>query len=255
MNNTNQSTLSLKSEFVDADFGDKRLSKRLEFIVERIAEAPAESFPKRFDQSAELEGTYRFMNNEHVTPEAILSPHRNQTVERASLYDEVLVPHDTTEFNFGTMERENLGVVGRRGKSRGFLGHVSLVLAPNESREPLGVLFHQVINRTESKKERRKNQSRKQRQLDPDNESRKWLTGVEAVENALRGKSQAIHIMDREGDNYALLASLVQNDYRFVARVTYDRRVADDQGAKLLARPAHPAMKIPPLEMDAKLVG
>jgi len=233
MDDKQQPRLSIKDEFMGADLGDKRRSQRLEFIVERMMEAPAESFPTRFDESSELEGTYRFMGNECISPEAIIAPHRNQTVERASHYDEVLVAHDTTEFNFGTMEREGVGVVGRRGKSRGFLGHVSLVLAPTESREPLGVLSHQTINRMESKKQKRKKQNHKQRQQDPNNESRKWLAGVESVEDALQGKSQAIHLMDREGDNYALLAPMVQKGYRFVVRVTHNRVVAGDEDAKV----------------------
>ena len=230
MSKNKQAKLSITDEFAGADLGDKRRTRRLEFIVERMMDAPAESFPARFKESSELEGTYRFMSNENITPEAIIAPHRSRTAERASHYNEVLVPHDTTQFNFGTSERDGLGVVGREGKSRGCLAHVSLVLAPTESREPLGVLSHQIINRLESKKAKRKKQNRKQRQQDPGNESRKWLAGVESVEDALRGKTQAIHIMDREGDNYALLAAMTEKEYRFVVRGAHDRLVAGEQG-------------------------
>jgi len=49
----------------------------------------------------------------------------------------VRIVHDTSTFRFPG-ERGGLGVL--RGGARGFLGHVALAVAANETREPLGVV-------------------------------------------------------------------------------------------------------------------
>ena len=64
-----------------AEFGDVRLSRRLGKIVETVQRAPDQSFPSLFDDG-QLEGAYRFFNNEAVTPDAILAPHASATVAR-----------------------------------------------------------------------------------------------------------------------------------------------------------------------------
>jgi hypothetical protein len=49
----------------------------------------------------------------------------------------VRIVHDTTTFRF-LGDRARLGVL--RGGAKGFLGHVALAVAPDETREPLGVV-------------------------------------------------------------------------------------------------------------------
>ena len=127
--------VSIQREFEAAALGDERLAKRLISVASELAKKPDASFPQLFDDSG-LAATYRLFNNNKVTLEGLLAPHVRQTVERAGQHDEVLVAHDTTEFNFGTKQRQGLEYIGR-GKSYGFMGHASLVIAPNETREPL----------------------------------------------------------------------------------------------------------------------
>jgi hypothetical protein len=55
----------------------------------------------------------------------------------------------------------------------------------------------------------------------------RWFKGVELAEERLSGESQAVHIMDREGDSYELFHNLLNNNYRFVIRACHDR-VAED---------------------------
>ena len=232
MKNASPSKLSLEAEYAGAKFGDQRLSRRLVFMGEEISEKPEASFPQIFDGNAALEASYRFFNNSRVNLENIMLPHVRQTGQRASAYDEVLVAHDTTEFNFGVSDREGLGYLGK-GKSRGFLGHFSLALAPDESRQPLGTLALETIFRPKPKRGRKKKRTHKERQQDPTNEGHRWLRGVQESEAALDGRSQAIHIMDREGDSYALLAAMKHGAHRFVVRTAHDRRVLGDDADKL----------------------
>src|SRR3954466_13261069 len=75
------------------DLGDSRLNFRARRIVSSLATKPAESFPLATE--AELKGFYRFLNDEKVTPEAILAPHVAATIERAGEHRTVLAVHDS----------------------------------------------------------------------------------------------------------------------------------------------------------------
>src|SRR3954447_16166659 len=109
--------MEIRGEYEGADLGDERLDRRLVRIAEQLAKAPGTSFPKAAASDSELEATYRFLGNDRVTPEEILMPHVRRTLARmAKQAAPVVVAHDTTEFNFGDSEREDLGHVGR-GKS------------------------------------------------------------------------------------------------------------------------------------------
>ena len=126
----------LSEEFAGADLGDVRLSKRLQRIVGGLETDPSQSFPKAAGSDAELEATYRLLRNEAVTPDAIIAPHQVMTCERSASYGTVLAVHDTTELRFsGQTRREGLGRLGQLGQ--GFFAHVSLCVAPDETRAAL----------------------------------------------------------------------------------------------------------------------
>jgi hypothetical protein len=90
--------VSVASEFEGAEFGDRRLTTRLERIVQAADANPSESFPDMMGSEAELEGFYRFIRNEKVNFEEVLRPRVRATVARMGEHQEVLVVHDTTEF-------------------------------------------------------------------------------------------------------------------------------------------------------------
>lgn len=227
--------LSLRSEYEAAELGDKRRADRLKEIAEAVAKSPDASFPTLFPDTADLEATYRFLRNEHVTPEAILAPHMKNTAQRAAQARAVIVAHDTTEFNFGTKPRDGLGHVGR-GKSYGFYGHASLVIEHSEERLPLGLAALQIHHRTGKLKRNGKKPTHRQRHEDPDNEGARWLRGVEQAAATLTDCPDVIHVMDREADDYALFAAMVRQDERFVIRCNYDR--CTDKRLKLSERMA-----------------
>ena len=87
------------AELATADFGDKRLDKRLGLIVEELGANPNLSIPAATDSRAEMEGAYRFFGNDKVSPEKILQPHFNATRERISQADFVLLVQDTSDIN------------------------------------------------------------------------------------------------------------------------------------------------------------
>lgn len=209
----------LSSEFVDVEFNDKRLKKRLTTIVEAAAKSPDASLPNQASSGAALEGTYRFIENSRVSGEAIFAGHVHCTVERASRYPYVYVIHDTTEFKFGGLKpREGLGRL-HGTDSQGFLAHFTFCASP--SGEPLGALGLHAWRREGPIKGHR---SQQESQSDPDRESLRWIDSALSTGELLYDRTTALHLMDREGDSYELFAFLLDNDQRFVIRLSHDRR-------------------------------
>jgi hypothetical protein len=220
---------SLASELGVADLGDVRLNRRLCVLAERLSDRPGESFPKALDD-AELEAAYRFFGNEDVKPDAILAPHFRQTALRAGKLPRVIVVHDTTAFEFGGQtKRAGLGHLIRPA-AQGFFGHFSLALTADGSRTPLGLVGLETVFRLK-KRIGHKNWSREQSL----GESARWVRGVDAAEAVLGGCAEAIHVTDREGDQYALLAALSDAERPFVIRSFQDRRLAGEDVVRLRA--------------------
>jgi len=218
----------LSDELGDVELGDERLNRRLGFLADLVAQRPAAGFPTVLDD-AELEAAYRFFGNDRVTPEAILAPHLRQSARRACEQQDVLVVHDTTEFQFGGQKkREGLGRLLRPGQ--GFFGHFSLAVTADGTRKPLGLLSVETVFRfgkATPRRQRRKSDSR--------GESMRWRNGIEAAEALLAGGTRAIHVMDREADSYAILSALDVGKRSFVIRSFQDRVLAGEERARLRA--------------------
>lgn len=204
-------------EFHGAELRDRRREWRLLKLAEALAKDPDASLPTATRTVAGLEAAYRLLGNEAVTVDGILAGHYEQTVERAAAEGLVLAIHDTSIFKFsGDAEREGLGPL--RGKGQGFLGHLTLLVAPGETRKPLGVTSLQTVVR-------KKRQGRRpvKRPLAEDGEAIRWLRGVETTEERLGARCGVVHVMDREADSYDLLARLITAGSRFVVRSNHDR--------------------------------
>lgn len=208
----------LETEYSGAKLGDARLEARLVSSAKMVAAKPDSSFPKAAASDAELEATYRFLNNERVGPEAMLGPHVRQTVLRASTCKTVVIAHDTTEFSFGASRRDDLGFVAK-GESYGFFGHFALAVDASEARTPLGVVAHEMLRRVQKKKTK----SAKTEKDDPENEFHRWGRVVDAAQAELAA-IRPIHVMDREADSYELMARLVDVRTRFVIRLSQSTR-------------------------------
>src|SRR5258708_12861191 len=87
-------------EYRGAALGDKRRNMRLERIALKLARNPGLGFPEAMTTEGQLEGLYRFLNNDQVTFEAVHAPHAQQTRSRCQAQERVLVLHDTTILSF-----------------------------------------------------------------------------------------------------------------------------------------------------------
>ena len=232
----------LGKEFTGVELGDARLEARAVRIVERIASAPGESFPKQMASTAEREGLYRFFANDSITLDALMRPHVRQTHERMRAHGVVRIAHDTTEFAFEG-DREGLGILSR--KTKGFYAHMALAVSGDEIREPLGVLAVRphVLAGVESRRGLTPSQRVKVSNAKPRSEklSSRWECVAKEVEEALPEGVNAIHVMDQEADDFALLAALHDAELHFVVRGSADRRI--DEGGTIAdamaAAPVH----------------
>jgi hypothetical protein len=203
-------------ELAEADLGDVRRTARGKAIADRIATAPDASLPVAMKDRAMLEALYRHLSNEGVDYQAILESHLVRSGRRvAAATTDVYVAHDTTACTFsGESEREGVGVVN--GEKQGFFAHVSLAVAADGHRTPMGLLAAEVFTRDGA------------RDVEG-SEGERWNRGVAASGARAGASARLIHVADREGDAYGLLAELAENKQRFIIRAK-ENRVVEVEG-------------------------
>ena len=218
----------MAAEFEGDSLGDARLDERLQRIVSLAALDPGESFPDQMASVADREALYRFLANPKVTMVGVLSGHVRQTHDRLRGHAVIRIVHDTTTFRF-LGDRVGLGVT--RGGAKGFLGHMALAVAADDTREPLGVLgvhpyIHQdaVAHRGMTRSERVGATRAKPRAA---KESARWEQMAVQVSAALPDDVTALHVMDQEADDYDVLAALHDAQLRYVIRANPQRQTTD----------------------------
>ena len=208
------------AEYCDAKFGDKRLSKRYEKIVETVMEKPDKSFPKQSSAWSELKGLYRFFANGKVDHPAIIAPHCEQTVRRCGEQPRIVLVEDTTFLNYSDHPHtEDLGAIGTEQiPVYGMLVHSVYAVSPQE-KKPLGLIAQRTMVRTTPIPRRETRQQRRQRTR----ESEKWIRGARDGCALLAAHPHAIHVCDREADIYEFLCSLGDLNQWFVVRCSWNR--------------------------------
>ncbi len=207
----------VEAEYRDAELGDARRSRRLQKVAAAAAQGPGESFPTIAGSDGALEGIYRFLSNEAVSPDGLLAGHYRETVKRIHAADVVVIAHDTCEFTYGEHDRDDLDAVGG-GTSYGFRAHMALAVEAGPLRQPLGLIGLLPFEKPVGAKRNRK------RNVKPKS-SQRWSELVSEVRGRLGDTQRVIHAMDREADDYSLLAALCSSNERFVVRQSTDRRL------------------------------
>jgi hypothetical protein len=105
------------------------------------------------------------------------------------------------------------------GQKQGFYAHVTLGVSADGKRIPLGLLGCELFTRDGDR---------------PigEGESKRWRRGIDGAGERVGDARKLIHVADREGDMYWLLASMVGAGQRFIVRASQDRLV-DVRGEKL----------------------
>jgi DDE family transposase len=200
-------------------FGDIRLDRRADIVTEQIV-AAGSLVPRRFGGGRKGElAAGRFLGSPKVTPEAILDVHITRTAAAAQSR-RIVALQDTTEVNFSGRDRSRKGLgPGGDGKAKGFFIHAT-VAVDADSEQLVGVLDAQIWTRpAEGKRKAR------QRLAVEEKETMRWITAMKQAHlRLLRSATGRIHITDREGDFYPLLARVPEGD-DVVIRARHNRKM------------------------------
>jgi hypothetical protein len=200
-----------------AHLGDQRLKARAMSLVNALVATAGAPLPAVLATPTALQAAYRFFAHDAVTDTALLTAHRERTLDRIRPLDRILLIQDTTELDYTTHPATTgLGSLAC-ARCRGLLVHSTLAATPDGL--PLGLLDQQVWTRDPA--DTGKASQRRTRPQD-DKESQRWLDALAASHRDIPAPVRTVTIADREADCYALFA---------VARPTH---------ADLLIRARHP---------------
>jgi hypothetical protein len=225
-----------------ADLPDERLNTRLGSILSAFAAKPADSIPQAAQSSSQAKAMYRFFANKRFGPDDLLQPVADATTDSLPGLTTLLAVQDTTSLNFSTLKTtQGLGPLNDSPNACGL--HLHTTLALRDDGVPLGILGQSYWARTPGKRTAPK---RRQRSIQ-DKESRKWLDGIEAAENALETspadqRPRLIHVMDREGDVHEVLQRISESPHFAIIRAAQNRSVDGEIDRAYAALAATPVL-------------
>ena len=212
-------------ELETLDLSDKRLDSRFSLVMERLSERPTASIPAACKSWTETIGAYRFFQNDSVTPERILLPHRDASINRIREHNVVLMLQDTTELDFtGKNDIKGLGSLTYENR-KGLLLHATIAITPE--RVCLGVIDGQFL---------RENSAAKQIQIEhhhqrpiEEKESYRWVEGYRLCAEIAAQAPDTMVVMsgDRECDIYEVFEEAAQCSHRaeWIVRSSQNRRL------------------------------
>lgn len=210
------------AEFQAVYLGDRRLNARAVELVAGLSRRPSAGFPTVFPDESELEALYRFVNNDSVTLDGLLSPHQDRSWDRCQgAGSSALVLHDTSEFKFsGAAPRKGLAT---KGTSHSFHGHAAIAVGEGEAPVVHGLVgFRAYVLEDGAWSEACADQSFEPLLVG----SERWEHLVRETRDAAPDELSLVHVMDREADDYALWTAIIEGGDDFVTRAQNDRRVA-----------------------------
>jgi|GEM_PF-2528570 len=132
---------ALVDEVAGVKLGDKRLTKRLAIIIDRLDAQPNLSIPAAIHGRNETEAAYRFFANDAVTRDVILSTHYAMTRRRISRETDCLLVQETTEVAL-TRPRQEVADAGPMRNDSQFGAFVQPLMAFTADGIPLGIACH-----------------------------------------------------------------------------------------------------------------
>ena len=164
------------------------------------------SVPAATHGRAEMEAAYRFFDNDKVSPEKILQPHIEATLERISQAEVALLVQDTTDLDLTRPKQQVKGAGPLEYETRrGLFFHP--LLAFNEHGVPLGVAWQKSWARDKLKKLTRNEKDRWLRKTPiEEKESFRWIEGLGAAREVAEAclQTTCVCIADSDADVYEL---------------------------------------------------
>ncbi len=209
-------------------FGDLRLERRGNELCKRLSHHPSSSIRQISANSAEQKAFYRFLNNQRVKEQDLITEVSFRMSQLAK-GRHLLCIQDTCEINLSGHKgrlKSNSGL-GRSDKSdtaHCFKLHPGLVLdALNLS--PLGFSHIKVFHRPEEMPDRIKRNYKKQ--PIEEKESYKWIEVAEHSKVVLQESETVTFIEDREGDIYEQFALIPDEKHHLLIRSRTTRKLTN----------------------------
>jgi hypothetical protein len=227
-------------EMKTSDLKDKRLDDRLREVLSQLAARPVASIPAACGGQAETAAAYRFFDNEKVTFDNVLEPHRAATRQRLAEQEVAILAQDTTEIDLTRPGEQVEGAGPLDGNARhGALLHLLAAFTPDGT--PLGALAAQTWVRDEVAV-RLTSLTRAQRAATPliDKESYRWVETLQQAQAIAKGLPQTrlICVADSEADIYELLVAgqTESSSVHWIVRACQNRAVVGGEQAAAYIR-------------------
>lgn len=220
-------------EFEHIDLGDARIERRLRVVAEELSGQPEYPINHASEDAAATKAAYRLFNNERVTAERIIAPHRSRTLQRMRAEPIVLAIQDTTYFNFTSHKKtRGLGPIGCESAAlQGLLLHSTLAVTPHGL--PLGLLSQRCWARDGFCQSNLTCESRPLHEK----ESYRWVEALtEVTELPCPDSTAVVHVADRECDIYEFLREAHGLRAKYVIRACSDRVIESDEYRSVQSR-------------------
>lgn len=200
---------TLSDEFTNCQLGDQRLTKRLRKLAEKLSDQPNLSLPAALLTKGDIDGCYRFFDNDKVTPDNILSFHIEATYERINQVDYALLVQDTTEIDLTRPEKQVAGAGPMDCEARrGAFFHP--MIAFDGGGVALGLVGQKSWTRDELDKASKsaKNKKRKRKPIE-EKESYRWIEGLQTAARTAEAcpHTSCVCVGDSESDIYEVFAA------------------------------------------------
>lgn len=217
----------IEAELSCTHFSEKRLKSRFKFIAKELAERPNYPINQASTNWAASKAAYRFFENPKVSYSQILKPHIENTVDRLSKRDRVVIVQDTTFFDYSKHKKTSgLGKLNSANgfKVKGLLMHTTLALSDNGL--PLGIIDQHIWSRKEQKKSGHEHTKIPLHQK----ESFRWIKGLRKSAELCSEKTSIVTVCDREADIYEFFQEAIKLETDVVVRLQHNRVIDDEIG-------------------------
>jgi len=217
-------------EFGATDLGDRRRTRRLLRVAEKLAASPGGTLPEPLGAWAQLKAAYRLLGQEAVTYRNIIAPHWERTRSACQTPGGYLMVEDTTCLSYASHNAaEGLGWI-TGGEGKGIFLHMTLALRiekwlPDGSPEVTvaGLLGQHPWVRTEPPKKPRETREERQR------ESEVWAAVFDEIAPLTRARWT--YIADRESDIFRVLVKCAQRGVEYIVRAGQMRTLLEQEGS------------------------
>ena len=218
-------------EIAGCSLADRRLTKRLRSLLERMGDAMGASIPLACQDWANTKAAYGFFSNQRISEAEILAGHFDATRERfAATEGPILVLQDTTEFTYQRERPERIGLTYRVNSGRGKDGRFRMHTV-------CGLLMHSSLAVTRRAcpwtREKFKGTAALKKKINPtrvpieSKESIRWLENLRQPTALFGDPARCIRIGDRESDIYELFCTAAEVGTHFLVRSRVDRLAGD----------------------------